>query len=583
MKPLFRIWPWVKPYWHLMVFSLFGALVTVAVNLMIPLQISQIIDQGIAQNNGSLVRNRVLLMLALAVGGIAISALTRTIAVRMAFNAVTDLRRDLYARTQDFSFGNLDRLSSAELLTRLTSDITKVTTVLTLGVSMVAQTPIMFAGAIIAIVSIQASLIVVILAMVPVIGLMVWYVLTRSTSLYDAVQTRLDRLNTVLQENIQGTEVIKSFVRQEHETERFDVVADDLAHQATLVNQLLVSMMPSLLVVSSLGVAAVIWLGGNDVMQGSLSEGDLVAFISYMVLVVMPMIMFAFIQPMLSAAGVSMARIDQVLQELPEVPEPIDGLDLSSSGQPGEIRFEDVCFQYRAVDPGQSLDEALSNVSFRIPQGQTVAILGATGSGKSTLVHLIPRFYDTSSGTVFVGGIDVRQLSKHSLRSTIGIALQEPQLFSGTVMDNLRYGRPQAPDGDVLAAAKAAQADEFIRAMPDGYDSVIDQGGANLSGGQRQRIAIARTLLAKPAILILDDSTSAVDLETEALIQDALAAFEDQTVVLVAQRISTALGADEIIVLDDGRVCAHGTHEQLMETSEVYQEIYRSQLGASIR
>ena len=566
-----------------MVLSLFGALVTVAVNLMIPLQISQIIDQGIAQNNGLLVRNRVLLMLALAVGGIAISALTRTIAVRMAFNAVTDLRRDLYARTQDFSFGNLDRLSSGELLTRLTSDITKVTTVLTLGVSMVAQTPIMFAGAIIAIVSIQASLIVVILAMVPVIGLMVWYVLTRSTSLYDAVQTRLDRLNTVLQENIQGTEVIKSFVRQEHETERFDVVADDLAHQATLVNQLLVSMMPSLIVVSSLGVAAVIWLGGNDVMQGSLSEGDLVAFISYMVLVVMPMIMFAFIQPMLSAAGVSMARIDQVLQELPEVPEPNNGLDLASSEQRGEIRFESVSFQYRAVDPDQSLDEALSNVSFRIPQGQTVAILGATGSGKSTLVHLIPRFYDTSSGTVFVGGVDVRQLSKHSLRSTIGIALQEPQLFSGTVMDNLRYGRPEAPDTDVLAAAQAAQADEFIRAMPDGYDSVIDQGGANLSGGQRQRIAIARTLLAKPAILILDDSTSAVDLETEALIQDALAAFEDQTVVLVAQRISTALGADEIIVLDDGRVCAHGTHEQLMETSEVYQEIYRSQLGASIR
>ncbi len=583
MRALFRIWPWVKPYWHLMVLSLFGALVTVAVNLMIPLQISRIIDQGIAQNNGALVRNRVLLMLALAVGGIAISALTRTIAVRMAFNAVTDLRRDLYARTQDFSFGNLDRLSSGELLTRLTSDITKVTTVLTLGVSMVAQTPIMFAGAIIAIVSIQASLIVVILAMVPVIGLMVWYVLTRSTVLYDAMQTRLDRLNTVLQENIQGTEVIKSFVRQDHETERFDVVADDLAHQATLVNQLLVSMMPSLIVVSSLGVAAVIWLGGNDVMQGSLSEGDLVAFISYMVLVVMPMIMFAFIQPMLSAAGVSMSRIDQVLQELPEVPEPVDGLDLASSEQPGEVRFENVCFQYRAVDPDQSLDEALSNVSFRIPQGQTVAILGATGSGKSTLVHLIPRFYDTSSGTVFIGGIDVRKLSKHSLRSTIGIALQEPQLFSGTVMDNLRYGRPEAPDTEVFAAAKAAQADEFIRAMVNGYDSVIDQGGANLSGGQRQRIAIARTLLAKPAILILDDSTSAVDLETEALIQDALAAFEDQTVILVAQRISTALGADEIIVLDDGRVCAHGSHEQLIETSEIYQEIYRSQLGASIR
>ncbi len=563
-----------------MAISLIGTLVTVGINLLIPLQTSRVIDEGIAAGNGGLIRNTVLVMVALIVSGVLVSAMTVAIAVRMAFHTITDLRRDLYSHTQDFSFGNLDRLSSGEILTRLTSDMTKVTTVLTVGVSFVAQTPIMFVGALVAIVSIDASLIVVVLAMIPVIAAMVWYVLSRSGSLYDAVQTRMDRLNTVLQENIEGTEVIKSFVRQDHEIDRFDQVADDLAGQATIVNQLVAALMPSLIVVSSLGVAGVIWLGGNNVMEGTLSEGDLVAFISYMAMVAAPMIMFAFIQPMLSAAGASMARINQVMREQPEVPEPESPIDLATAASPGEICFDNVCFQYRAGDPNTTLDEALSNINLHITQGQTVAILGATGSGKSTLVHLIPRFYDASSGTVSIGGIDVKSLSKTSLHQTIGVALQEPELFSGTVMENLRYGRPDASDTEVRAAAQAAQAHEFVSAMPEGYESAIEQGGSNLSGGQRQRLAIARTLLSNPAILILDDSTSAVDLETEARIQEALAAFKDQTVVLVAQRISTALGADEIVVLDDGRICDRGTHEELMESSSVYQEIFRSQLGA---
>ncbi len=298
-----------------------------------------------------------------------------------------------------------------------------------------------------------------------------------------------------------------------------------------------------------------------------------------MAMVAMPMMVFAFIQPMISAAGASMARINEVLDERPEVPEPDQGIDLSTMAQPGEIRFEGVCFRYQAQDPTATLDEALTGINLHIPQGRTVAVLGATGSGKSTLVHLIPRFYDASSGSVSVGGVDVRELSKASLRRQIGIALQEPELFSGTVMDNIRYGRPEASDEEVVAAAQAAQAHDFISEMVDGYQSVIQQGGANLSGGQRQRMAIARTLLIDPAILILDDSTSAVDLETEARIQEALALFENRTVVLVAQRISTALGADEIVVLDKGRIVAVGSHDQLLAESHEYQDIFRSQLG----
>ncbi len=583
MKALAAIWPWVRPYRHFVIAALTGTLISVAINLLIPLQTARVIDDGITADDGGLVLNTVLVMIGLIAAGVVVSAVTSAMAVRMAFNTITDLRRDLYSHAQGLSFGNLDRLSSGELLTRLTSDMTKVTTVLTMGLSFVAQTPIMFVGALIAIVSIDASLVVVVLAMIPVIGLLIWYVLARSEFLYDAVQDRLDRLNTVLQENIQGAEVIKAFVRQEHQIKQFDVVADDLADQATTVNQLIAALMPTLIAISSLGIAAVIWLGGNNVIDGSLSEGDLVAFISYMAMVAMPMMMFAFIQPMISAAGASMARISEVLAEEPDVPESNLNLDLAEQAEPGDVRFDKVCFRYQANDPSATLDEALSDISLHIPQGRTVAILGATGSGKSTLVHLIPRFYDASAGTVSVGGLDVKSLSKGSLRRGIGIALQEPDLFSGTVMENIRYGRPEATDEEVVEAATAAQANGFITELADGYDSQVQQGGSNLSGGQRQRIAIARTLLVDPAVLILDDSTSAVDLETEARIQEALAAYSDRTVILVAQRISTALGADEIVVLERGQIVANGTHEELLANSEVYQEIFRSQLGEPVQ
>ncbi len=582
MKALLTIWPWVKPYKRFAIAALVGTVIEVIINLLIPLQTARIIDRGILEGDSGLVRNTVLLMIGLILCGMVMAGVTRAMAVRLAFHTVTDLRGDLYGHAQGFSFGNLDHLSSGEVLTRLTSDITKITLILTMGLSFIAQTPLMFTGALLAIVALDASLAVVVLCMVPAIGVVVWYMLTRSGVLYDAVQSRLDRLNTVLQENIQGVEVIKAFVRQDHETKRFNGVADDLADQSIIVNQLVASMMPTLILVSSLGVAAVLWLGGNNVIDDTLSEGNLVAFISYLSMVALPMMMFAFIQPMLSAAGASMARINQVLDEKPEVTEVENGIDLASQTHPGDIRFEGVSFRYDARDPDNNLDEALTSIDLHIPQGTTAAILGATGSGKSTLVHLIPRFYDATEGVVKVGGIDVRMLSKSSLRQQVGIALQEPELFGGSVMENLRFGRPSATDDEIITAAKAAQAHDFVTAMPEGYESRIEQGGANLSGGQRQRLAIARTLVVDPAILILDDSTSAVDLETEARIQAALEVYADQTVVLVAQRISTALTADMIVVLERGCVVAVGNHDELLATSDVYQEIYRSQLGEPV-
>jgi len=577
----------MRPYWRYGLAAFGAMIVSVLINLSVPLLTSQVIDDGIAQEDGGFVARTALIMIGLIVAGMAASAFASVMGVRLAFNTITDLRRDVYAKTQTFSFGNLDLLTSGEILTRLSSDMTKVTTLLAMGLSFVAQIPIMFLGALGAIVLIDLSLVVIVLVMMPVIGIVVGYTISQSNVLYDAVQRRIDRLNTVLQENIQGAEVIKAFVRQDHETERFNDVADDLADQATRVNQLVAALFPTLIMISAMGISAVLWLGGGNVIDGTLTDGQLVAFISYMSMVAMPMMMFAFLQPMISAATASMARINDILVTEPVVPAATTGVDLASQPVPGEIRFENVDFRYAAGGPTASTGTtptgtALDNVSFTIEAGKTVAILGATGSGKSTLVHLIPRFYDASAGVVRVGGVDVRELTKTSLRRNIGIALQQPELFRGSVAENLRFGRPNATDAQIIAAATAAQAHDFVMAMPDGYDSLVEQSGANLSGGQRQRLAIARTLILEPAILILDDSTSAVDLETEAHIQAAFEQLVDTTVVLVAQRISTALGADEIIVLDQGKVAAHGTHEDLLQHSTIYQDIYRSQLGEPV-
>lgn len=577
---LFRqLWPWARPHRRYAFAAAGLSVLSVLVNLSVPLLTSRIIDNGIALDDSGVVVRTALLMVGLIIFGMSASALGAMLGVTLAFHTVTDLRRDLYDHVQQLSFGNLDRLTSGEILTRLTSDVTKITTLIAMGVSFVVQIPISFIGALAAIVLIDISLVPIVVVMIPIIGVLVWYIIVRSDVLYDMVQSRIDRLNTVLQENIQGAEVIKAFVRQDYETERFDAAAEDLAEDATTVNQLVASLYPTLILISSMGIAAVLWIGGGNVIDGDLTEGELVAFIQFMAFVVMPMMFFAFLQPMISAASASMARINEVIDAKPDVVVAADSLELPEG--PLDIEFDQVSFQYNG-ERELGADCALRDVSLQIEAGSKVAILGATGSGKSSMVNLIPRFYDATHGTVRVGGIDVRELSKTSLRRNVGIALQQPHLFSGSVAETLRFARPEATDDELVAAAKAAQAHDFIMDMPEGYDSRIEQGGANLSGGQRQRLTIARTLLIEPRILIFDDSTSAVDLETEAHIQKVFESLERVTVILVAQRISTALGADEIIVLDGGAVAAHGTHDELLAESKIYQEIYQSQLGEPV-
>ncbi|MBT8208766.1 MAG: ABC transporter ATP-binding protein [Acidimicrobiales bacterium] len=580
MKLLRQLWPWVRPYRRYLIVGGSLSILSVLINLSVPILTSRIIDDGIGADDTSFVVRTAVVMVGLIVFGMLSSAAGSVMGVTLAFHTVTDMRRDVYNKVQHLSFGNLDRLTSGELLTRLTSDITKVTQLIGMAVSFAIQIPISFIGALAAIVLIDVSLVPIVFVMLPVIGVIVWYVIIRSNILYDLVQSRIDRLNTVLQENIQGAEVIKAFVRQDYEVERFDEAASDLATDATTVNQLVASLFPTLILVSSLGISAVLWIGGGNVIDGDLTQGELVAFIQFMAFVVMPMMFFAFLQPMISAASASMARIGEVIDEAPDVVPAAEGAELSHDA-PADIEFDHVSFQYNN-EAELGTDCALRDVTLRIEGGTKVAILGATGSGKSSLVNLIPRFYDTTSGTVRVGGVDVRKLSKSSLRRFVGIALQQPYLFSGTVAETLRFARPDATDAEIIAAAKDAQAHSFIMEMPDGYESKVEQGGSNLSGGQRQRLTIARTLLVNPRVLIFDDSTSAVDLETEANIQEVFESLDGVTVILVAQRISTALGADEIIVLDDGHVAAHGTHERLLAESEIYQEIYQSQLGEPV-
>jgi ATP-binding cassette subfamily B protein len=392
--------------------------------------------------------------------------------------------------------------------------------------------------------------------------------------MFGEVQRRLDNLNTVMQENLAGVRLVKAFVRDEHEIKRFRDVNDDLMSQTILAMRTAAVGWPFVMLTLNLGVVGALWFGGQQVIGETLQVGALVAFINYLMRTLMSMLFVTMLTMRMARAQASAERVIEVLESDPQVK---NRMQTTRSFRPdGAVAFDNVTFSYN----GEDQDPVLKGLSFTAEPGQMVAILGATGSGKSSLIHLIPRFYDVSEGHITIDGVDIRDLDKETLRRNIGIALQESVLFTGTIRDNIRYGRPDATDEEVIAAAKAAQAHDFIRELPDGYDTELGQRGVNLSGGQKQRVAIARALLVEPAILILDDSTSSVDVETETKIQEALESLmKDRTSFVVAQRISTVLNADKILVLDEGAIVGEGTHRELLAYSPIYREIYESQLG----
>jgi ATP-binding cassette, subfamily B, multidrug efflux pump len=407
--------------------------------------------------------------------------------------------------------------------------------------------------------------------------IIVWFI-AHTQPLYLAVQRKLDVLNTVLQENIAGVRVVKAFNRFSHEMSRFAGSNQEYTDQSIRVMQLIAFLMPALTFLINMGIVVVVWVGGLQAINSTMTVGEIVAFTNYLLTTMTPLVIMSNLAQVLSAANVSAERINEILETEVDISDSPAAQALPGT-LTGEVVFENVSFSYS----GDLNEPVLENVNLTAHPGQTIAILGATGSGKTTLVNLIPRFYEVTHGRVTIDGVDVRDLEQDSLLSHIGIAPQETVLFSGTVLENIRYGCPEATDEEVIQAAQAAQAHDFILELPDGYDTHVSQRGVNLSGGQKQRIAIARALLLKPEILILDDSTSAVDVETEARVQDALEIImHGRTSFLVAQRISTVLNADKIIVLDKGRLVAEGRHADLMETSQIYQEIYESQLGKGV-
>jgi len=549
----------------------------VAMDLLQPRMIERIIDQGIAQGNMSLVIHTGFLMIGLAViGGVGgVGCTTFSTLASQGFG--TDLRDTMYRKIQSLSFGNLDELETGHLITRLTNDITQVQDAVSMMLRIMVRAPLLLIGSLILAIITSARLALLLVVLGPlVLGMLVW-VINRVHPLFGKLQQKLDQLNTVMQENLAGVRVVKAFVRAEHEMGRFHKANEELKDQTVYAIRTVSAVMPAVMLAVNLGMVSAVWFGGAQIMAGDMQVGQLIAFINYIMTTLRSLMFVSMLVMRFARAEASAERVQEVLDAKSKVqdrPDAIAGLACQ-----GRVTFEGVSFCY-GDDGG---DSVLKGIDFVAEPGQTVAILGATGSGKSSLVNLIPRFYDVTEGRVAIDGVDVRAMDQAHLRRQIGMALQESVLFSGTIRDNIRYGRPDASDEEVIAAAKAAQAHDFILDFPDGYDSVVGQRGVNLSGGQKQRIAIARALLVQPAVLILDDSTSSVDVETEVKIQEALEGLmRDRTSFVIAQRISTVLTADKILVLDDGRIAAEGTHRDLLASSSIYREIYDSQLGNGV-
>ncbi|HUS78587.1 MAG TPA: ABC transporter ATP-binding protein [Patescibacteria group bacterium] len=546
----------------------------VVTDLFIPRLIQTIIDDGIANKDIGVIFRTSLLMIGASILSALLAIANTLYSVKTSRGFEADLREALFKKIQTFSFGNLDDLTTGQLLTRLTSDLSQVQMIVTMSLRMFTRAPLMFLGSFGIMFATNPDLAVVVLALLPITAILVYFFVRIVRPLFTEVQERLECLNQVLQENLSGIRVVKAFVRREHENERFEEANSKLYDTSVRMSQYISIFFPIVMALMNMGTVAIIYFGGIQVFQGTTSLGQIMAFTNYLFSTMFPVLMLSMMAGQISAASASATRIMEVLDVEPEVKDKPDAITLDQIQ--GRVVFENVTFSYR--DDGG--DPVLTEVSFIAEPGQKVALLGQTGSGKSSLINLIPRFYDASEGRITIDGIDVRDIKTSDLRSHMGISLQEAVLFSGTIRDNIRYGAPDTSDEEVIETAKIAQAHEFITSFPQGYDTMVGQRGVNLSGGQKQRIAIARALLVKPKILILDDSTSSVDVETEAEIENALETLMgDTTSFIIAQRISTVLKADKILVLDNGRIAAEGNHEELIETSPIYQEIYDSQLG----
>lgn len=578
MSDLRRVLNYLKPYKREVIISTILVGFVVATDLSIPRLVQVIIDDGVGKQDMNTIIWTSLLMIGASLVSAVLSIANTFYSVRVSRSFEADLRESLFTKIQTFGFGNLDDFNTGQLITRMTSDLNQVQIVVTMSLRMLARAPLMFIGSFGIMFSTNPRLALVVLALLPITIVLVWLFIGLVRPLFTEIQERLDHLNQVLQENLSGIRIVKAFVREEYENKKFGQANTQLFNISLKMSQYLGIFFPIIIALMNMGTVAIIYFGGLQVFEGTTSIGQIMAFTNYIFATMFPILIITMMAGQVSAAGVSSARIMQILDTEPEISDRSDSI--TKDHIQGRVVFDNVTFSYR--DDGG--DPVLTDISFTAEPGQKIALLGSTGSGKSSLVNLIPRFYDVNKGSITIDDINVKDYSTSNLRSHIGISLQETVLFSGTVKDNIRYGNPDATDEKVIEAAKTAQAHKFITAFPDGYETMVGQQGVNLSGGQKQRIAIARALLVKPKILILDDSTSSVDVETEAKIEEALEELlGDTTSFIVAQRISTVLKADKILVLDNGKIAAEGNHEELIKSSPIYQEIYDSQLGGGVQ
>ena len=615
MRGLARVIRYVGPYKWMAVLGLVTTILPVLMELVTPRMVQFIIDQGIRAGDMVAVWQGSGVMLLAALGGAATTIGQGIARAQISQGIAFDLRNDMFRHIQRFSFANLDRMQTGQLMTRVSSDVDVARMFLSAGLALLLRTVLMVIGSLAMMLIIDWQLSLVMVAMLVLSGTVIFWLLRVVGPLFSIVQQKLGRLNTQVQENLAGVHVVKAFVREQHEIDLFNVQNQEYMEQNIKVGRYLAVVMPVLLVLTNVGATLAIWRGGLDVIGGRLTIGELVAFSNYMLIGMSPLLLLSNILSMISRAEASAKRIMEVQDTEPAIQAPLS--PVVAKEPEGEITFENVSFHYSGsrigVAPGSSVnggedaltrgsmsdgssangqvtqrsgngrngavgEEVLDGIHLRAAPGQKVALMGSTGSGKSTLVNLIPRFYDAVNGEIRLDGIDVRDWEPTQLRKHIGVVLQQTTLFAGTVRENISYGRPEASMEEVISAAEAAQAHSFIMRMPSGYESMVEARGANLSGGQKQRIAIARALLTKPAVLILDDSTSAIDLDTELRLQEALKEkLDGTTTFLVAQRISSVVDADMILVLDNGKIAAQGTHEELLASSGIYQEIYYSQ------
>jgi ATP-binding cassette subfamily B protein len=573
-----KISPLLKKYRWWIIAAISAMMIMSITDLLVPRQIETIIDKGIANNDLSVVLRSSLLMIGLSVLSMVLAFINTILSMRVSEGFAADLRSKLFTNIQTFSFANLDKLQTSELLVRMTSDVNILKMSLSMAMRGVFRAPLMLIGSLIMLVATSPRLALLLLVLLPMVLVLIVVFSKKARPLFRKVQERLEKVNMVMQENIAGVRLVRAFVRSDYEKNRFSNRNEEFTEKGIQVNRMLALLMPTMILILNLGMAALLWFGGNMVIGGSLTTGQIVAFSNYLMMTMFPVLLLGMILPQYYAATASIDRVAEVLETKTTLVYPQISEHRISKG---EVTFENVCLDYDGIEGEHA--PVLQGLSFDVQPGQMVAILGATGSGKTSLVNMIPRLYDPTKGRVLIDGVDLKEYTQTELRRNIALALQNAVLFSGTIADNIRFGRPEATDEEVMLAAKAAQAHDFIMAKEGGYQAEVSQRGANFSGGQKQRLAIARALCIDPQILILDDSTSAVDVETEVDIQKALGKLmKGRTSFVVAQRISTVLRADRIFVLDNGRIAADGTHCELIETSPIYQAIYHSQLGNGV-